>query len=77
MESDWSIRSGDGNVRLLLPEGFAATLDLGTGDGNIDSEQPVTTEGSSSKKHMLGKLNGGGYRLRIQTGDGDINIRKS
>ncbi len=77
MGRDWSIHSGDGNVRLRLPEGFAATMELGTGDGNIDSEQPIAFEVGSSKKHVLGKLNGGGYRLRIQTGDGDINIRKS
>jgi hypothetical protein len=77
MERDWSIRSGDGNVRLILPEGFAATLDASTSDGRIDSEQPVTVEGSSSKNHLTGKLNSGGYRLRIQTGDGNINIRKS
>jgi len=77
MEKDWSIRSGDGNVRLILPEGFAATLDASTSDGRIDSEQPITMEGSSSKNRLTGKLNNGGYRLRIQTGDGNINIRKS
>lgn len=77
MDRDWSIRSGDGNVRLILPEGFAATLDASTSDGRIDSEHSVTMEGSSSKNRLTGKLNNGGYRLRIQTGDGNISIRKS
>jgi subtilisin-like proprotein convertase family protein len=77
MERDWSIRSGDGNVRLILPEGFAAILDASASDGRIDSEQPITLEGSSSKNRLIGRLSNGGYRLRIQTGDGNINIRKS
>lgn len=75
MERDWSIRSGDGDVRLRLPEGFAATLEITTGDGRIDSEQPITTEGSS-KNRLVGKLNNGGYRLRIQTADGDVHLVK-
>jgi DUF4097 and DUF4098 domain-containing protein YvlB len=77
MERDWSIRSSDGDVRLRLPEGFAATLEASSSDGQIDSEQQITMEGSSAKNRLTGKLNSGGYRLRIQTGDGNISIRKS
>ncbi|HYK89629.1 MAG TPA: DUF4097 family beta strand repeat-containing protein [Acidobacteriota bacterium] len=77
MEKDWSIRSGDGDVRLRLPEGFAATLEVSTGDGSIDCEQPVTREDHTSKNHLNGKLNNGGYKLRIQTSDGDVHLVKS
>lgn len=76
MEKDWSVRSGDGDVRVRLPEGFAATLEASSNDGRIDSEQPITMEGSSSKNRLTGKINNGGYRLRIQTGDGNISIRR-
>ncbi len=77
MEKDWSIRSEDGDVRLRLPGDFNATCDITTGDGRIDSELPITPEGFSSQNRLIGKLNNGGYRLRIQTSDGSVNIRKS
>ncbi len=76
MERDWSIRSEDGDVRLRVPEGFAATLEIRTGDGRIDSEQQITPEGYSSRNRLIGKLNNGGYRLRIQTADGDVHLVK-
>src|SRR5690348_3469600 len=35
MTEDWSMRSGDGDVDLRLPDNFAADLNLHTGDGHI------------------------------------------
>jgi DUF4097 and DUF4098 domain-containing protein YvlB len=77
MEKNWSIRTGDGDVRLGLPDGFGASLEITTSDGRIDSEQPITPEGYSSQNRLIGKLNNGGFKLRIQTSDGDIRIRRS
>ncbi len=77
MRGEWSLQSGDGGISLRLPEGFAAELDVRTSDGRIECEQEVRLEGSSSQNRLAGKLNNGGYRLRIQSGDGNISIRKS
>ncbi len=77
MEREWSIHSGDGGVHLTLPGSFSADLDASSGDGHIDSEFPITVEKTTSKNHLMGRLNSGGYRLRVQTGDGSINIRRN
>lgn len=73
---EWSIQSGDGDIRISLPESLAANLDVSTSDGQIRVEYPVTVEKSRSEHKLAGKLNGGGNSLRIQSGDGDITIEK-
>lgn len=74
MTGEWSLRTTDGDVRIRLPEGFAADLDAGTSDGTIRSEHPVTPGAPSSAKRVSGRLRGGGRLLSIHTSDGNIAI---
>lgn len=77
MKSAWTIRTGDGNVHLRVPESFAADVDAHTGDGHVRSEIPVAANMTSSRENDLrGKMNGGGQTLSIRTGDGQIDIRR-
>ena len=73
---EWTMRTGDGNVNLELPENMAADLYLHTGDGHIDVNVPMTTEGRIKQNDVHGKMNGGGKLMTIHTGDGSISIRK-
>jgi hypothetical protein len=76
MGKDWSIRTSDGDIRLGLPEGFEADIDIETDDGRINSEHPVSIEGSVSRNKLRGKLNDGGNLLRIRSSDGDVTIER-
>ena len=60
-----------------FPPDLAADVDLHTGDGHIDLDMPLTTEGKIRTNEIHGKLNGGGSLLTIHTGDGSIHLRKS
>jgi Putative adhesin len=73
---EWTMRTGDGNVNLELPENLTADLYLHTGDGHIDVNVPMTTEGRIKQNEVRGKMNGGGKLMTIQTGDGSISIHK-
>lgn len=75
--SGWDLHTGDGNVKLQVPETLAADVDLHTGDGSITLDLPLTVEGKMGEKNIHGKLNGGGNPLRIHTGDGSIRLEKS
>jgi DUF4097 and DUF4098 domain-containing protein YvlB len=76
--NDWSIRSGDGNVDLLLPDGLNADLDAHTGDGHITLENfSITTSGEISGSTVHGKIGSGGPPLTVHTGDGSIHISKT
>jgi DUF4097 and DUF4098 domain-containing protein YvlB len=76
MLSGWSVRSGDGNVELSLPEDFSADLEVHTGDGRITSELPLTLSGSMDHSSLRGKLNGGGPTLSVHTGDGSVHLKR-
>ncbi len=79
MATGWSVRTGDGNVSLSLPDGLAADVDVHTGDGRITVDFPVTVESGTSLRQnaIRGKINGGGQLLEIKTGDGNITLRHS
>lgn len=77
MNSGWTLHTGDGSVRLQLPDNFAADVDLHTSDGHINLDFPVTVEGRLGEKDIHGKINGGGNVLTVHTGDGSIELEKS
>jgi DUF4097 and DUF4098 domain-containing protein YvlB len=73
----WDVRTSDGGVSLEIPSDLAADLDLHTGDGHITMNFPLTVEGKIDNQEVHGKLNGGGNRLVVHTGDGSITVDKS
>jgi DUF4097 and DUF4098 domain-containing protein YvlB len=73
----WDVRTSDGSVSLEIPGDLAADLDLHTGDGHITVNVPVAVEGQRDRQDIHGKLNGGGNRLVVRTGDGSITVDKS
>ncbi|MGD0126508.1 MAG: DUF4097 family beta strand repeat-containing protein [Terriglobia bacterium] len=76
MESAWSVRSGDGDVEISLPDDFSADLDVHTGDGRITSDLPITLHGSPDQSSLRGTLKGGGPVLSVHTGDGSIHLKR-
>ena len=78
MQSDWSVRTGDGSVTVELPEGFAAEIDAETQDGSVRTDLPVSgAEGTEKKRQLRGKLGAGGKLLKVRTADGSIRLRTS
>jgi len=73
-EGDWRLDTGSGSVRVSLPADAAFELDAESNSGGIDIDHPLTVEGRISKKHVVGKVRGGGPLLRINTGSGRIRV---
>jgi len=74
INGSWRLRTGDGSVRVRLPDDLAADLDVTTGDGNISIGLPLAISGIRSRSNIHGRLNGGGPPLVIRTGDGSVHI---
>jgi len=73
MDREWSVESTDGDIRLTLPDDFAANLEIRANDGEITTQFPVTVQ-RLSEGRFSGELNGGGHQLHIQSSDGDIRL---
>jgi len=71
---EWTVNSGSGSVQIRVPSNTAFDLDARTSSGSILLNHPVTVQGSVGKKHVQGKVGGGGVPLRVETGSGNIQI---
>jgi DUF4097 and DUF4098 domain-containing protein YvlB len=74
---EWSLRTGDGSVTLLVPQTLAADVDLHTNDGHISLDLPLEVNGKLRSSNIHGKINGGGRLLSVHTGDGSITLGRS
>lgn len=74
MTHEWTLRAGDGSIRLKLPHDFAAMLEAHTGDGHIDLDVPVSVSGRLNGNNIRGALNNGTFLLSLRTGDGSIHV---
>jgi len=73
-KADWRVTTGSGSVELWVDRsGF--TLDASTGSGEIKTEREMLVQGSiEGHHHIMGKINGGGPTVRVETGSGDIRV---
>ena len=74
-QGDWSVHTGSGTVQLKLPSNAAFDLDAHTSSGSIQVDHPVTVQGSIGRKDIQGKVRGGGVRVEVETGSGNIEIQ--
>jgi len=65
-----------GGVRVTLPADAGFELDAEAFSGRVNSEFPVTMQGTISPKELRGIVNNGGANLRVKSFSGSIEIRK-
>jgi DUF4097 and DUF4098 domain-containing protein YvlB len=74
----WEIRTGSGNVNVRLPSDAAFDANLSTSSGSLEVNPAIATKVQGrvddARKHIEGKVRGGGALLTIRTGSGDIHI---
>ncbi len=70
----WSLHAGSGEISVRLPSETGFELDAHTSSGEIHTSLPITVQGSVGRGELRGKVKGGGDRLELRTGSGDISI---
>jgi putative adhesin len=71
----WQLHTGSGGVRLVLGSNGGFNLNVHTGSGSINSQLPITVQGTFGRRELRGVVRGGGPELEISTGSGDVEIR--
>jgi hypothetical protein len=72
--SDWTVRTGSGSIGLRLPSDAGFEIDVRTGSGSINTNHPIEMRGSLSRRHLQGRVRGGGPRIDASAGSGSIRL---
>lgn len=72
---DYAIQNKDGAVDLTIPDGSAVDVHGYVGRGSIQTDLPLSITGVSRTSQVVtGQLNGGGCRVAIELGRGDLRL---
>ena len=71
------INTGSGQVNLTLPGDYGAMLLLDTGSGEIDLGGIPVTVTKLQEDHVEGRIGDGKARLHVDTGSGDVRLKKA
>ena len=66
--------SSGGGVEATMDAVARLDLDASSSGGSVKCDLPVTVQGRVSRDSIVGKLNGGGARLRVRSSGGGIRI---
>jgi DUF4097 and DUF4098 domain-containing protein YvlB len=72
-----AFRTVNGSLRVELPEGASADVDIATVNGSITTDFPLTIQGKWGPRKARGSIGGGGRALSLETVNGSIELRKT
>lgn len=71
LEKELTLKSSGGSITAVVPKGFGLNLDLSGGRVNSSLSN---FDGEIKKDRILGKVNGGGVPVTMQSSGGSINL---
>ncbi|MGE5675672.1 MAG: DUF4097 family beta strand repeat-containing protein [Mycobacterium leprae] len=74
LQGRYLVDTGSGEVTLTLPADAGLTLELDTNSGRIQHDGLAVEVTHMERGELAGTLNGGGARLKVDTGSGDIRL---
>ena len=73
---DYAIQNKDGAVDLIIPDGSEVDVHGYVGRGDIQTDLPLSITGVSRTSQVVtGQLNGGGAKVAVELGRGDLSLR--
>jgi len=76
--SDMQFNTGNGSITVALPGAFNGEVDASTGNGEFRSDFEIRVIGRLNPHHVRGTIgSGGGQLIRMTTGSGRLELRKS
>jgi hypothetical protein len=69
------LETSGGSIEAELPEGAGVDLDAETSGGRVRIEPDLELVGEIQRGHIVGRIGGGGPKLRLRTSGGNIRVR--
>jgi hypothetical protein len=73
---DVSAETVNGSVTAELPGALNADVEMETVNGRVHAEYPLTAADSSDRHHLRATIGAGGRRVRLETVNGSVTLRK-
>ena len=75
--TDMQFVTGNGAVIVALPGNFSGEIDASTGHGDFRSDFEIQVRGRLNPSHIRGVIGQGGRMIRMSSGNGRLELRKS
>jgi hypothetical protein len=73
---DVSVETVNGSVTAELPRALDADVEMETVNGRVHAEYPLTSADSADRHHLRATIGTGGRRVRLETVNGSVTLRK-
>ena len=67
----------NGSIEIEVPANLDADLDMRTVNGSLSADFPITLQGRVNPRRIRATLGKGGRRLRLETVNGSVELRKA
>lgn len=67
----------NGSIEIEVPANLDADIDMRTVNGSLSADFPITLQGRLNPRRMRATIGKGGRRLRLETVNGSVEIRKA
>lgn len=74
--SSLSVETGSGNIAVTAPATLGAEVEIETSSGEVETDFQLQVT-RHSREHLVGRIGDGRGRISIETGSGDVRLRKA
>jgi len=78
--ADWDgtlhIKTVNGSITLEMPNDLSADVNFRSVNGRLNSDFPLTVQGSMGGRRLEGKVGNGGRELVVETVNGSVDLKK-
>jgi DUF4097 and DUF4098 domain-containing protein YvlB len=74
---DLDFATTNGSVVVEMPDDLGAEVTMSTTNGSVSTEFPATVQGRINPRRMTIRLGDGSRRVRLQTTNGNVELRRA
>jgi DUF4097 and DUF4098 domain-containing protein YvlB len=75
-DDDMTFNTGNGSIRVSAPSNLSAEIDSNVSYNKFETDFPLTVPGRWNTRRIQGTIGNGGRRIRFNTGNGSVTLRK-